>query len=114
LRPSGFTPLLCWVALFCSAALSWAKDFPSITLPQAHETALLHNPQISVADLKTLVARQVTRQVQAGFWPNLSANILSVGAADDNTRLGAIGGLNNPLIFSRQAEGLILSQLITD
>jgi outer membrane protein len=104
-------------ALFLGGSVltGWAgTNFPSITLPQAHETALRYNPQISVADLRALVARQVTRQVQAGFWPNLSANILAVGAANDNTRLAAIGGLNNPLIFSRQAEGLILSQLITD
>jgi outer membrane protein len=95
-------------------ASGWAKDVPSITLDQAHETALRHNPQISVADLKALVAKQVTRQVQAAFWPNLSANVLAVGTADENTRLAAIGGLNNPAIFNRQAEGLILSQLITD
>jgi hypothetical protein len=35
---------------------------------------------------------------------------MSVGAANDNTRLAAIGGLNNPLIFDRNAEG---SDLLT-
>jgi outer membrane protein len=97
-----------------TALIARAEDFPSITLQEAHETALRYHPQISLADLKTLVARQMTRQVQAGFWPNLSANVVAVGAADDNTRLAAIGGLNNPLILNRNAEGLILSQLITD
>lgn len=91
-----------------------ATEFPAITLQQAHETALRFQPQISVADLRALAARQVTRQVQAGFWPNLSANVMSVGTANDNTRLAAIGGLNNPLIYDRNAEGVILSQLITD
>ena len=37
-----------------------------------------------------------------------------MGTSDENTRLAAIGGLNNPLILNRNAEGLILSQLITD
>ena len=65
--------------------------------------------------MKALAARQVTRQVQAAFFPTLSANVMSaVGTADENTRLGAIGALNNPSIFDRNAEGLILSQLITD
>jgi outer membrane protein len=101
--------------LLCSSIRSGlAEEFPAITLQQAHETALRYHPLISVADLRALVAKQETRQVQAAFWPNLSANILAVGAADDNTRLAAIGGLNNPLILNRQAEGLILSQLITD
>jgi len=90
------------------------NEFPAITLQEAHQTALRYHPQISVADLRALAARQVTRQVQAGFWPNLSANVMSVGTADNNTRLAAIGGLNNPLILDRNAEGVILSQLITD
>ena len=81
---------------------------------QAHETALRNHPLITVADLKALAAKQVTRQFQAGFFPNLSANVMSVGTADQNTRLGAVGGLNNPLIFDRNAEGLNLTQLITD
>jgi outer membrane protein len=86
----------------------------SLTLQQAHETALRNHPLISVADLKALAARQVTRQFQSAFYPNLSANVVAVGTADQNTRLAAIGGLNNPLILERNAEGLILSQLITD
>jgi outer membrane protein len=106
--------LACTLLLGGSVLIGRAEDFPSINLQQAHETALRNNPQISVADLKALVARQVTRQVQAGFWPNLSANVVAVGTADNNTRLAAIGGLNNPLILDRNAEGLILSQLITD
>jgi outer membrane protein len=91
-----------------------AADWPPLTLEQAHETALRNHPQISVADLKTLAARQVTRQALSGFYPNLSFNSMSVGTAADNTRLAAIGGLNNPSIFERNAEGLVLSQLITD
>ena len=85
-----------------------------LSLPEAHQTALRNHPQIRVADLRALAARQVTRQVQAAFYPVLSANVMSVGTVDENTRLGAIGGLNNPLILDRNAEGLVLSQLITD
>ncbi len=33
---------------------------------------------------------------------------------ENNTRLAAIGALNSPAIFDRNAEGLVLSQLITD
>ena len=95
-------------------AVANAEDSPRLTLQEAHETALRYHPQISVADLKALAARQVTRQFRAGFFPNLSGNVMSVGTANDNTRLAAIGGLNNPSIFDRNAEGLVLSQLITD
>ncbi len=104
--------LVAWIALPCRPA---GAQLPmSLTLSQAHEIALRNHPLISVADLKALAARQVTREAQAGFFPNLSANVMSVGTADQNTRLAAVGGLNNPLIYDRNAEGLILTQLITD
>ena len=96
---------------FCIAG---AEDRPPLTLQEAHETALRNHPLISVADLKALAAQQVTRQVRSAFFPNLSANVVAVGTAENNTRLAAIGALNNPSIFDRNAEGLVLSQLITD
>jgi outer membrane protein len=89
-------------------------ELPQLTLQQAHEAALRDHPLIHVGDLKTLVMRQVARQVQSGFYPNLSANVVAVGTAKDNTRLAAVGALNNPAIFDRNAEGLMISQLITD
>jgi outer membrane protein len=44
----------------------------------------------------------------------VSANVVAVGTTESNTRLEAIGALNNPAIFDRNAEGLMISQLITD
>jgi outer membrane protein len=90
------------------------EELPQLTLQQAHETALLNHPLIHVGDLKALVARQVVREVRSGFFPNISANVVAVGTAEDNTRLAAVAALNNPAIFDRNAEGLMISQLITD
>jgi outer membrane protein len=104
----------CAALLICTFTIANAEDSPQLTLPEAHEVALRSHPAISVADLKALAARQVTRQFRSGFFPTLSANAVAVGTANDNTRLSAIGALNNPTIFDRNAEGLILSQLITD
>ncbi len=97
-----------------AGGLAAASEPPSLTLQQAHETALRNHPLISVADLKALVARQVTREVQSAFYPNLSANMVNVGVPQDNTRLSAVGLLSSSTIFARDAEGLVLSQLITD
>ena len=105
------------VVVVSAGAACWlagAGEFPSLTLEEAHETALRDHPLISVADLKALAARQVVRQVQSAFFPNLSANGVGVGDANSNTRLEAIGALNSPAIFQREAQGLVLSQLITD
>lgn len=94
--------------------LALASEPPALTLQEAHEQAVRNHPLISVADLRTLAARQVTKEAQSGFFPNLSANAVAVGTAEHNTRLAAVAALNNPAIFERQAEGLVLSQLITD
>jgi outer membrane protein len=110
--------LVFWVipAIFLGAApgASFGQEPPPLTLPQAHEMALQNHPRIKVADLRALAAQQVTRQARSGFFPNLSASVVAVGTAGANTRLAAIGGLNNPSIFDRNAEGLVLTQLITD
>jgi outer membrane protein len=104
----------CAVLLGLAFASASAEDTVPLTLKEAHEAALRSHPAISVADLKALAARQVTRQFRSAFLPTLSANAVAVGTVNDNTRLSAIGALNNPSIFDRNAEGLILSQLITD
>ena len=101
-------------SLLLIVSFARAQEPPQLTLQQAHEMALHYHPQIRVADLKALVARQVTREVRSGFFPNVSANVMAVGTTEDNTRLAAIGALNDPAIFDRNAEGLLLSQLITD
>ncbi len=95
-------------------ALAGASEPIPLTLAEARTTAVRNHPRISVAELRALAARQVTREVQSAFYPNLSANAVAVGTASDNTRLAAVGGLNNPSIFDRNAEGLVLTQLITD
>jgi outer membrane protein len=106
--------LTCAFLLGFALTTASGADAPPLRLQEAHEMALRSHPAISVADLRALAARQVTRQFRSGFFPTLSANAVAVGAANDNTRLSAIGALNNPTIFDRNAEGLILSQLITD
>ncbi len=104
-----------WLVLlgFTGTALRGAEG-PPLTLQEAHETALRNHPQIRIGDLRALAALQVTRQFRAAFFPSLSANVMSVGTTHENTRLAAINALNNPAIFDRNAEGLVLSQLLTD
>jgi outer membrane protein len=100
---------------FCGFALATStNNAQPLTLAQAHEAALRNHPRIAVAQLRALAARQVTRQVQAGYFPTATANVVAVGAEDANTRLAAGGGLNNPSVFERNAEGLTITQMITD
>lgn len=106
------TVLVTVLSLACG--LAGAADSPPLTLQEAHEIAVRNHPRISVAALIALASQQVVRQAQAPFFPQVSANAVAVGTAEHNTRLSAIGALNNPSIFDRNAEGLVVSQLITD
>ena len=86
MRKTGMTqsPRQLFGAVLFSLALATAgaEDAPMLALKQARETALTNHPQICVADLRALAARQVTREFQSAFFPNLSANVVAVGAAD--------------------------------
>ena len=101
-------------ALLLSLCSAVGQEVPALALSHAQDIALTNHPQISVAQLRALAAQQATREVRSTFFPQLSANALAVGTADNNTRLAAVGALNNPAIFERNAEGVVLSQLITD
>lgn len=103
-------PLLC----FAADSPVFADGPPRLTLSQARQAALRNHPRISAADLRALAARQVVREASSGFFPAIAGNVVAVGTAGENTRLAAIGALNNPSIFDRNAEGLTISQLITD
>lgn len=100
--------------LMCVLFSAGGAALPTLSLQEAHETALRNHPRISVAELTALAARQVVRQARSGFYPQVSANAVAVGTADEGTRLAAVGALNNPSIFDRNSEGLMVSQLITD
>ena len=67
-----------------------------------------------MANLTALAARQSTKEVQSAFFPNIYGSATAVGTADPNNTRIAAGGLNNPLIYDRDAEGVTISQLITD
>jgi len=105
--------LVSWLFPFAIATGLTAAESTTLTLHQAQERALRNHPRISVAELQALAAKEVTRQARAGFFPTLTANVTAASGADENTRLAA-GSLNNPSVYPRNAEGLVLNQILTD
>jgi outer membrane protein len=85
---------------------------PRLTLAEAEQMALQHNPNISIAHLLQLAQAQVTREARAGDLPSAFADLTAVDA-HDNSRITA-GALNNPTVYDRAAGGATVSQLITD
>lgn len=83
-----------------------------LTLPEAEALAAKNNPQISVYHLLSLASRQVTREAQAAYYPNIYGSVTAV-KPKEGTRIAA-GNLNNPSVYERAAYGVTLSQLIYD
>jgi outer membrane protein len=83
------------------------------TLRQAEAYALANHPQIAAAALNADSVRQQIREARSQFFPQVYAESDSV-YAPGGTRLAALEGLNNPTVFSRQSDGVTVSQLLFD
>jgi outer membrane protein len=105
-----------FILAMVAVQLAQAADAPtnSLTLAQAREIALKQHPKISVANLTALAARQATKEVQAVLLPSIFAVATAAGNTDPNNTRILAGGLNNPHVFDREAQGVTISQLITD
>jgi outer membrane protein len=122
-EPATKAPIVKTPAVKAPAAnVPVAKDEPvglKFTLPEAETYALANHPKIASAQLTADSVRQQIREARSAFFPQLEANSTSVYApfyeqTGTGTRLAALGGLNNPTVYSRQSDGLVLNQLLTD
>jgi outer membrane protein len=104
-----------------------AADVKELDLARAESIALQQSPTVYAAQYKALAAQQNVREVRSAFFPQITAefNAITNGndianrfgwhpLTDQDTRISASGGLNNPTVLSRQANGILFSQLITD
>jgi outer membrane protein len=85
----------------------------SLTLAEAQALALKNYPRIKASAVKLSAAKQAVKIARSNYLPQANANAVKV-FADDNTRVMAGSGINNPTILDRGAYGLSVSQLITD
>jgi len=98
------------------------KDQPiglKFTLAEAESYALQNHPQIASAQLTSEAVHQQIREARSAFFPQIYGESTSVYApyneqTSSATRLAALGGLNNPTVLSRQSDGIVVNQLLTD
>jgi outer membrane protein len=107
----------CFIAILLTAVCGvmdaqQTAPAPTLTLADAEQMAIAHNPSISVAKLLQLAQAQVTRETRSAELPTATGSLTAVDARD-GTRITA-GLLNNPSVYDRAAGGLTVSQLITD
>jgi outer membrane protein len=104
--------LLLLTSLWFGAVPCRGQVSQSLTLPEAEQLAIQNHPQIQAATyLASAAAAQVT-EVRSAYYPQSYGSLTGV-EAEHNSRVAA-GGLNNPIIYDRFAEGFTVGQLVTD
>lgn len=104
--------LLLLTGLWFGAVPCRGQVSQSLTLPEAEKIANQNHPQIQAAThLASAAAAQVT-EVRSAYYPQAYGSLTGV-EAEHNSRVAA-GGLNNPIIYDRFAEGFTVGQLVTD
>src|SRR5271156_5820898 len=104
------TTLLFAASLVPVSAVAQAPQ--SLTLQQAEQTAIQNHPQIQAAINMASAAESRVKQARSAYYPTAYGSLTGVGAENDS-RIAA-GALNNPVIYDRYANGLTISQLLTD
>jgi outer membrane protein len=94
------------------ASASAVGTATQLTLQQAEAIAIKNNPQITIGRLRALAARQYVREARSALLPNAYLSLTAVDA-NPGSRLAA-GSLTNSILYSRAADGVSVSQLVTD
>jgi outer membrane protein len=89
-----------------------AQGMRTLNLKQAEEMALKNHPRILAAQLTASAAKETVTEVRSAYFPLVYGSLTGAGA-ESGSRIAA-GGLNNPIIFNRYANGVTVSQLVTD
>jgi len=104
-----------WVFFFVSifaAAPCRAQAPQKLTLQEAEQIAIQNHPQIQAATQLASVATAQVMEARSSYYPQATGSLTGV-EAEHNSRIGA-GALNNPIIYDRFADGIEVSQLVTD
>lgn len=112
----GRIALLAWflpVLLASAVRANETAARPPLTLPEAHALALARHPRLAAAGYQQFAAEQAVRAARAATLPSVNLAVTAAGAASSDTRLMA-GAINNPSVFDRAAEGIVVNQLLTD
>jgi outer membrane protein len=83
-----------------------------LTLMEAESIAIQNHPRIQAAAQLALAAAAQVKEVQSAYYPQASG-ALTGAKAETNSRIAA-GFLNSPSVFDKFAEGVSVSQLLTD
>ena len=89
-----------------------AQTTQNLTLQAAEQIAIQNHPQIQAAANFAAAAQAQVTQARSAYYPTATGSLTGVDA-ENNSRISA-GALNNPIIYDRYANGVAVTQLITD
>jgi outer membrane protein len=89
-----------------------AQAPPSLTLADAEKIAIANHPQIQSAQYQANAAKAQVTQARSAYFPQVFGSLTGVESETDS-RVAA-GFLSNSIIFDRYANGITVSQLVTD
>jgi outer membrane protein len=98
--------------LLALPAISLAQSPAMLTLQQAQELAVKNHPQIQAAQNEANYASQQIVINRSAYYPDVTADITG-SQGNDLSRIGA-GDLPASRLFDREAQGVMIHQLITD
>lgn len=108
------TLLLALILMESLCPLARGESPQKLSLEQADAIALSHHPQVRAAQLSALAANQATREVRSAYYPFVYGSSTVAGSDPNNRSRLSAGGLNNPIVYNRVAEGLAVGQVLTD
>ena len=89
-----------------------AQGTQTLSLADAEKIAIQNHPQIQAAGYLAIAAQARVTQARSAYYPQAVGSLTGVEAEHDS-RISA-GALNNPIIYDRYANGVAVSQLVTD
>jgi outer membrane protein len=109
-----FAPILAGAQATPAAAgpQSQNPNTQRLTLQEAENIAIQNHPQIQAATQLASAAEAQVKEVQSAYFPQAGGS-LTGAKAETNSRIAA-GFLNSPSVFDKFADGVSVSQLLTD
>jgi outer membrane protein len=99
------------LAAACATAQAPAAA-PPLTLKDAEALAIKNHPQVQAAQLNYQASQQAVTETRSAYYPAIGGDVTG-SEGNPQARIGA-GDLSAPRLFDRFAQGISISQLITD
>ena len=109
-KPNRLMIVVALAAVGCGPAA--AQGTQKLSLKQAETIAIQNHPEIQAATELAHAARAQVTEARSAYYPTVDGSLTGVDA-ENNSRITA-GALNNPVIYERYANGIAVSQLITN